>query len=255
MGNCYKIDYPNNKSNIYKIVNNQEDENYTLLNNCININKYRIVSTGECVSKCPNETVFHTYTYIYRNFSTQTNTAIGKMYPLTLEKAPKYLFNNVCYQVCPSLTKEDDKNNKCKCIYGWEQNNITKMITCYPYKEYCLSNEYYYHVDTKECVPNGCKENYHQFNFECYTNNNYPENYSLYLTDNKKLETNLNYCYIDKNYKTHCSNEPFNTHNLRYSDTKIYFESCDDSLNFFNIQTYLYKNICYINCPEETTKK
>ena len=108
MGNCYKIEYPKNNSNYYKIVSNKDEENYTLVNNSYvnEISKYIIISTGEYASKCPNETVFHTYTYKYQNFKAQTNTPIGKMYPLTLEKAPKYLFNNICYQACHLLLKK-----------------------------------------------------------------------------------------------------------------------------------------------------
>ena len=254
MGNCYKIKYPYNESNTYKIINNVEEENYTIVNSCLNQkNKYIIASTGECVSKCPNETVFHDYTYIYKNFSKQLTSVIDKMYPLTLELVPKFLFGNLCYQTCPNLTEADKDNNLCKCIYAWEQNSDTKAITCYNNKLYCLSNKYYYHLDTNECVLNNCKQNYYQFNFECY-NNNCPVNSSLISNDNNKCESDLNYCYIDENFKTNCSNEKYSEYNYRYKDTKIYFKSCNDSIYFFNIKTYLYKNICYENCPEETIK-
>ena len=252
MGNCYKIEYPYNKSNFYKIVNNSEEENFTLVDSCLNQkNKYIIVSTGECVSKCPSETVYHTYKYIYRNFSKQLTSVIDKMYPLSLEKVPKFLFGNLCYEECPESTIADINNNLCKCIYAWEQNYDTKNITCYDNKEYCLSNNFYYHLDTKECVLYNCRENYYQFNFEC-NNNNCPENSSLISNDNNKCESDLNYCYIDENFKTHCSDEQFSEYNLQYKDSKIYFKSCNESLYFFNIKTYLYKNICYENCPEET---
>ena len=98
MGNCYKIEYPNNNSNIYKIIKNKNEENYTLINSCLDENKnYTIIPIGECVSKCPNETAFHTYTYNYQNFSNQEESVIPQIYPLSLEKAPKYLFNNLCY--------------------------------------------------------------------------------------------------------------------------------------------------------------
>ena len=100
MGNCYKIEYPNNKSNIYKIVNNPYEEYYTLVNNsCLNeANKYIIVSIGECVSKYPNETIFHSDGYNKKvNFSSKGVSVLEKKYPLTLEKTPKFLFNNLCY--------------------------------------------------------------------------------------------------------------------------------------------------------------
>ena len=254
MGNCYKIDYPLNKSNIYKIVSNQEDENYTVINSCSEqVNKYIIASTGECISSCPTETVFHTYTYTYRNFSQQTTSALPKMYPLTIEKPPKFLFGNLCYQTCPSFTITDENNNLCKCKYGWEQNSNTKEITCYNLEEYCLNKDYYYHNDTKECVINGCRENYYQFNFECFIDN-CPENTSLLSSDPNICETDLNYCYIDNNFKTHCSNGPFIEYNLQYKDTKYYFKFCNQSLFFYGIKTYLYKNRCYEECPDFTIK-
>ena len=140
-------------------------------------------------------------------------------------------------------------------IPGIQTSTISTIpeITYYDNIDYCLSNNYYYHINTKECVLNGCRENYYQFNFECYINN-CPDNSSLISPDNIKCETDLNYCYIDEKYKTYCNNEQFSEYKLRYKDTKIYFKSCNESLYFFNIKTYLYKNICYENCPEETIK-
>ena len=126
------------------------------------------------------------------------------MYPLTLEKVPKYLFGNLCYQTCPSLTKPDEINNLCKCIYAWEQNSDTNEITCYNKKKYCLSNNYYYHTDTKECVPNNCKENYYQFNFRCYKNG-CPDHTINSGTDEYKCLSTYNYCHINENFENVCN--------------------------------------------------
>ena len=144
-GNCYKINDLYNNSNYKKIVNNQEDENYNIVDYCFD--KYIIASTGECVSNCPTSTVFNKYNYTYRNFSEQTNEAMGKMYTLLQESIPKYKLGNLCYEKCPTLTTTDNTNSLCKCKYGWEQNSTTKEIICYDNKEYCLTKDYYYHKD------------------------------------------------------------------------------------------------------------
>ena len=93
---------------------------------------------------------------------------MGLLYPLNSENIPRYLFNGVCYSSCPSLTHSDTKNNVCKCTYGWHYNSTINKTICYDHKDYCLSLEYYYHTDTKECVIGDCKEGYLKMNFECY---------------------------------------------------------------------------------------
>ena len=248
MGNCYSIDGLYNKSEAKIIVNNQTDEQYTIVDYCLN--KYIIASTGECVSECPTTTNFYEYTYTYQNFSEQTNKALGKMYILKKENIPRFKFGNLCYETCPIYTLNDNTNYLCKCKSGWQQNSTTKEIICYDNKEYCLSRVYFYHLDTNECVLNECREGYYQFNFECYKNN-CPENTDAIPYNSNKCETSLSFCYIDEYFKTHCSDEAFDEYNLRANDTKIYFKSCNESLYFFGQKTYLYQNICYDNCPEE----
>ena len=135
------------------------------------------------------------------------------MYPLDIEKAPKFLFGNLCYSSCPNTTIEDIDNNLCKCKFGWHQNNITKEITCYDNEDYCLSKEYYYHSDTKECVLGGCREGYYQLNFECF-NNQCPNNTYSLSEEYFKCKSKYNYCHIDDNYKTHCNNKSFDEYKL-----------------------------------------
>ena len=91
---------------------------------------------------------------------------------------------------------------------------------------------------------------YFQFNFECYKDN-CPENTELISLDGNKCKSTLDYCYIDPQFKTHCSNEQFNDYFLRYENTKLYFKSCDNSSYFFNIKTYLYQNTCLSECPSQ----
>ena len=152
------------------------------------------------------------------------------MYTLSNEGIPKYKLGNLCYENCPSLTTLDNLN--CKCNYGWEQNSTTKEITCYSKKEYCLSKDYYYHNDTKECSLNSCKDNYYQFNFQCY-NNKCPDNTQLISSSPYICESIFDFCFINNNFQTHCKNEAYNGYNFRYKDTKIYFKYCNESLFFF----------------------
>ena len=253
-GNCYPIEYPYNTSNYSKIINNSEDESFTQINSCFELGKYKINDTGECVISCPQTTVYYDY-YLNESFDfqKQEQSSLGLMYPLNKEKPPKFLFNKICYSTCPQLTYEDKNTSSCKCIYGWHYNNDTNEKICYNNTNYCLSLDYYYHTDDKECVLNGCKNGYYQMNFECYKDK-CPKNMKQISSESKKCESNLKYCMIDEHYQTQCSNNAFNGYNFKYNETKTYFKSCNESLYYFNIKTYLYKNICYEYCPEETTK-
>ena len=248
-GNCYRYEFPQNYSNYSKNVGNINDENFTIVESC---NKYLINSTGECIDSCPNQTVWNTYKFNDTlNFSNQEESNLGLLYTLEKEKPPKFLFNKVCYSNCPKLTYEDTNNSVCKCSYGWHYNSTTEEKICYNEKDYCLSLDYYYHTDDKECVLNNCKSGYSKINFECYKDK-CPENSKQISSNVQNCESNLKYCYIDEHYKTKCSNDPFSRYNLKFNDTHTYFQSCNDSLYYFNIKTYLYNKTCYQYCPEET---
>ena len=247
MGNCYKIDYPLDESNtIYKNISSKEDENYTVIDSCIN--NYIIVETGECVPECPTTTVFNSFVFDPNiDFSKQSYDAVLDLqYTLNLEDVPKYLFGNLCYQKCPNFTTTDDDNNLCKCLYGWEQNSTTKEITCYNNKNYCFSKDYYYHNDTKECFLGGCRDGYYQFNFECFPNN-CPESTSETELNSLKCESDLNYCYIDEYYKTHCNDIPISEYYFKYKDTKIYLKNCNHyfflELKHIYIEIYVMKYV------------
>ena len=200
-GNCYPIEFPQNTSNYSKIVDNINHDSFQIIDSCFNISKYIINDTGECVDSCPTNTVYYTY-YFNKSldFSQQEESFIGYLYPLSKEKTPKYLFNKVCYSYCPSLTYEDKKNNICKCKYGWHRDPTTNEDICYDNMDYCLSLEYYYHTDDKECVLHGCKDGYYQINFECYKDK-CPDNSRQISLGVKKCESNLKYCYIDDIFK------------------------------------------------------
>ena len=252
-GNCYPIEYPQNTSNYPKIIDNINDESFRIIDSCFNLSKYIINDTGECIDSCPSNTVYYNY-YLNEEFdvSKQEESFLGLLYPLELERPPQFLFNNVCYSYCPNNTYEDKNNSICKCKYGWHKNLTTNENVCYNKKNYCLSLDYYYHTDDKECVLNGCKDGYYQMNFECYKNS-CPNNTRLISPDGKQCESTFKYCHIDEHYQTQCNDSFHIGYNLQYDNSNLYFKSCDESMIYFNQKTYLYKNICYINCPEETT--
>ena len=252
-GNCYPLEFPQNNSNFSKIINNIDEESFQIIDSCFDMNKYIINNTGECVDSCPTNTEYYTYYFNDSlDFSKQEESFIGYLYPLNKEKAPRYLFNKVCYSNCPSLTYEDKTNNICKCKYGWHRDPTTNEDICYDNMNYCLSLEYYYHTDDKECVLNGCKDGYYQINFECYKDK-CPDNSRQISSGVNKCEFNLKYCYIDEHFQNQCSNSRSEEYYLKYDNTNTYLRFCNESILYFNQKTYLYKNICYINCPEETT--
>ena len=138
-----------------------------------------------------------------------------------------------------------------KCFYNaWYIDVSNNSIICYDDKDCFRSNLYYYHTNTRECTLSNCMNGYFQFNFECYKDN-CPENTELISLDGNKCKSTLDYCYIDPQFKTHCSNEQFNDYFLRYENTKLYFKCCDNSSYFFNIKTYLYQNTCLSECPSQ----
>ena len=139
-----------------------------------------------------------------------------------------------------------------KCLYNAWHINSDGSFTCYDNMNYCQTNEYYYHTNTRECVLSNCRSGYYKFNFECYKGG-CPENTELVTSDGDECESTLDYCYLDNNYKSHCSNEPNDEYIYEYENTKIYLKTCDDSLYFFGINTYLYQNTCLHNCPSQTT--
>ena len=254
LGNCYAINSTLNSSKYLKIVNNTDDEEFEVVDYCPESKKYKIYETGECVESCPKPYIYYYYTY-YKNTSfdieKQEEESMGKLYPLTSESIPRYLFNGICYSSCPTLTRSDTTNNVCNCTYGWHYNFTTDKKICYDHKDYCLSLDYYYHTDYKECVLDDCKEGYFKMNFECYKQ--CPKN-TTQIPGNR-CESTKKYCFINEtSYKTKCSDIKYVGYNYKYNNTKTYFKFCNESIEYFNITTYLYKNICHEYCPEETTK-
>ena len=254
MGNCYPIGYPQNTSDYAKVINNSEAETFQIVDNCEDLGKLKINDTGECVDSCPKNTVYHTY-FLNKslNFSMQEESFIGLLYPLKKEEPPQYYFNKVCYSKCPELTYLNKNISQCKCSFGWHHNSTLNESICYDKMDYCLSLNYYFHTDDKECVLDNCKDGYYKINFECYKDE-CPENSRLISSTLKTCQFNYKYCIIDEHFRNKCSNSAYNEYDFKFNETNIYFQSCNDSILYFNIKTYLYKKTCYQFCPEETIK-
>ena len=254
LGNCYYIPSPFNNSEHLKVAYDVEDDNYTLVDSCPEGKKFRIMETGECVTSCPVSTPYYTYVFNYTlNISAQEENFIGLLYPLTKDKTlPKYSYHKGCYIKCPAYTNPNNQFNRCDCKYAWNYEENDNDILCYDNKEYCLFPDYYYHDDTKECKLNDCNAGYYKFNLECFKDN-CPEGTQQDSQENKCISSKP-YCYINEQFKTICSDTALVDYPLKYDDTKTYFQSCNYSEYYFKVTTYLYKKICYTDCPIETYK-
>ena len=82
------------------------------------------------------------------------------------------IFNNFCYEQCPTNTEIKNNDNICYCIYHYL--NESNVLTCFNFNETCESKGYpYINVDTKECfnLINDCiNRGFKTFNNICYNN-------------------------------------------------------------------------------------
>ena len=246
-GNCYKI--KDGEKEMDKIVKNLDDE-YFMVEVCPEDKPFKIYYTGECIDACPSTSNFYNYQYSYINFTEQENIIYQQQYVQTGEKAFIFKLGNICYDDCPINTNKDEINNKCSCQYAWHIEN--EYITCYNQNS-CLYQEYKYYIDDqKQCLKNGCPEGYFQFNFECYKTA-CPYNTNPSSSNSYKCESIFNYCYINEYFHTICSEVINNEYIYRYDNTNQYLKSCNESL-IYTIEeslTYLYNNICYLECPND----
>ena len=207
-GNCYEINSTQNNFNYSKIVSNKNDSEFEVVESCPESKIYKIYPSGECINKCPTSQIYYSYTLNTSfDIEKQEESSMGILYPLFSLSPPRYLFNWVCYSSCPYLTYSDSTINECLCIYGWHYNSTIQEKKCYDHKNYCLSLEYYYHTDTKECVLSDCKEGYFKMNFECYKGKCPKDTYEI---PDKKCESSKTYCYINETYKTTCGYSKYN---------------------------------------------
>ena len=273
MGNCYKNDINDNSD---KIIINKEDESFTTVNSCQETSKhYKINNTGECISDCPTISLYKKYTFQYVDYLNYDYDPTIPLYIIEEEMPPKYLFGNLCLEKCPLGTELNEDNNECVCKDSSLQDEETKLI-CNSMNsnidstiiinldstingnsgmneiDSCISiNKRFYLHDIKQCIENGCPEGYYQFNFDCYSDG-CPQN--TYEISNKNCKSSFDYCYIELNFTSICSNEPINEYIYNFNNTNQYLKSCDESLIYTikKEKTYLYNNICYLSCPENT---
>ena len=129
-GNCYE--YPNLSNTEEKRIS---DEIF-ISAVCSN---FKIASTGECVEQCPLESPYYTYKY---------NTT-SEIYEKILYNPPKYSFNKICYEECPTNT-QPDINNNCLCKHSFYKDTESEKIICL-YDDNCTSEYPYKNNGTKEC--------------------------------------------------------------------------------------------------------
>ena len=250
-GNCYKIQYPYNTSKYLKAVINKEDENYTLFDSCPDDKNYKINDTGECVSSCPISAPYYTYSLNKSfNISSQEENYIGLLYPLSSVNVPRFYYRKVCYSQCPSYTKKNYQLNICQCLYAWNYTNDSDIL-CYDNQDYCHTLDYYYHHGSRECKLNNCRDSYFKLNFECFKDK-CPEGTKLDPQDSQNCIPFKYYFYINEYFKTIYRNKFMPEYPYKYDATTLYLKSCNESIYYFNITTYLYNNTCYKECPIET---
>ena len=133
------------------------------------------------------------------------------------------------------------------CLFNaWERNENNEKI-CYENQNYCVTKEYFYHTDTRECTLTSCNIGYYQFNFECYKNK-CPEN-----TKDVNNTCECKYKYFIEEGKLNCFSEETTCESINYpieSNNNQCFltkESCIENGN------KIFNNICYINsCPDNS---
>ena len=254
-GNCYKIN--DNDINKDKYVSQITDEIFTNIDSCNAISKlYKIESTGECINECPFSTPYYSYTYTPINFDEYFEQEINtNQFILNSLLPPKYIYNYICYENCPSSIDDECIESINQCNNAWYKNIETGEINCFT-ENYCLSNEYKYYVDdTKECRKNECPYGYYQLNFQCYKNG-CPPNTNQISSNSYKCESIYNFCYINEYFQTICSEENNNNnYKYKYDNTNQYLKNCEDSLIYtiLEVKTYLYNGICYLECPKDIT--
>ena len=149
-GNCYKIN--NLNMNEVKTVSNINSINFIESSSCP---LYKIYSTGECVDECPTSDIYFSFDY----------DSISSNYTRTSIESPKYKFDKICYDKCPSLDLNIDETNKvCKCKQTFHREN--GEIKC-DNSNNCSYSYPYKNLDTNQCY-SSLNECHFYFNNFCY---------------------------------------------------------------------------------------
>ena len=167
----------------------------------------------------------------------------GKKCP---NKYPVYL-NGYCYNetTCPSNTKYNPYEQKCNCLYKWY--NTTSEIVCLSNLGNCPPEYPLLVISTNECRNSHDISNYFIFNSRLFLT--CPDNTTRKGDTYECICDNKTFWYEDYNKTLHCgvSECPKEfPYKIDGDSNKECIENCGEK--------YLYRGICYNDCPELTEK-
>lgn len=143
-----------------------------------------------------------------------------------------------------------------KCYYVYHKDRFNKRKICYEgIDEHCIYEEYKYFIDDKkQCVYGQCPMEYYQLNFECFKEGCPLK--SIQLSESNIYISEDKYFIVNEHYKTKSSNTKFHEYKYNFNNTNQYLRYCNESMKYttLGIKTYLYNEVCLINCPENTIK-
>ena len=142
------------------------------------------------------------------------------------------------------------------CPLAYHKNKRTGLKVCYE-NDFCYLHQFKYYLDDKkECSSSKCPIDYYQFNFQCF-HQNCPDNTIPSTINSINICKSIyDYCIVNEHFQTICNNTKFNEYIYQFDNTNQYLKSCPESLIYTTneVQTYLFNNVCYIDCPENTIK-
>ena len=97
--------------------------------------------------------------------------------------------------------------------------------------------------------------NYYRYFFQCYNEGRPPQ--TNQISPNLKVcQSIYDYCIVNEKFQANCSNIPFENYNYQFENSNQYLKSCNESLIYTTneIESYLFHNICFVICPENTLK-
>ena len=168
----------------------------------------------------------------------------------------KNLFNNKCYENCPSNTQNKENSNECECKYLWyeyeDKNNYT-IKNCLSENEECPYEVFPYLNNTsKQCLKDvlSCQGK-KIFNYTCY--DECPQNTTVKKENEEECECNPNnlwYKYKSNDkifFKCNVDKCPEGQNKIDHNTSECIFQCNDDQ--------YYYEGKCYKECPMYTKKE
>ena len=100
-----------------------------------------------------------------------------------------------------------------------------------------------------------CPENYYQHFFQCYKEG-CPSETNQISSDSKICKSIYDYCIVNEKFRSNCDNSFFDNYKYQFEKSNQYLQSCNESLIYTTNEkeSYLFYNICFVNCPENTLK-